>query len=62
MSKLALLGGKKAIEKEFAPYTSLGEKEKKITLKETSKPKSKAKSVKLKKKVRTLWVRRKKKS
>ena len=36
------------------------EKEKKITLKETSKPKSKAKSVKLKKKVRTLWVRRKK--
>ena len=37
------------------------EKEKKITLKETSKPKSKAKSVKLKKKVRTLWVRRKKK-
>ena len=32
MSKLALFGGKKAIEKEFAPYISLGEKEKKIVL------------------------------
>lgn len=32
MSKLALLGGKKAIEKEFAPYTSLGKKEKNIVL------------------------------
>ena len=36
-------------------------KEKKTTLKETSKPKSKTKSIKSKKKIRTLWVRRKKK-
>ena len=43
-------------------FKKINKKEKKTTLKETSKPKSKTKSIKSKKKVRTLWVRRKKKS
>ncbi len=68
--KIDLLNKSKKIIKSIENVSSViqlkkinkkNEKEKKIPLKETLKPKSKSKTVKLKKKVRTLWVRRKKK-